>query len=619
VDIKQLTEDILKQVNIVDIISHYTQVQKAGRNYTCLCPFHDDKKLGNFYINPDKQIFKCFSCGKGGNAITFVQYRENISFIEALRKVCDLSGIKDDRLTSNVKRVEIPTEIKNIYDCLSNINSFYMTSLYQNINGRKALEYLTQRGLTEEIIKNFNIGYSQSDGKNVVKYLNDKNYSLKTIAETGIVRIDETPLKDLNAGRITFGITNKDNKIVGFSARIFGDIKSDAKYINTKETKLFNKSDILYNYYSALNESRRVGYVYVLEGFMDVIACYRVGIKSAVGLMGTAFTKQQLQMLRFMRCEIRLCLDLDTPGQDNMSKIIEVLDEKGIKYRLVNNNSGFHGKDSDEILKNDGEKGLLSFLDNLISKGEWLINYYAKSFDLSSLDGRKKMLKAFIPVISQTNSRLDREDYINRISKLTNFSIKTILDMVNNMQTNIEKNDNEDFAKWYNSNKFESKKLDRLQFAERQMMRYILENKEAYDQYTEKLGYFTNKDYRQIIDAIDEYVNTDVINQSNYSLTNIITSLTSNENLEQKTKEKIIDDITTVALDKSRYCPPYNEKSFVNLVETINNERELKRSKEAYENSIINLNPEEKNKQTVNFLESIKENLERDKIKKGGK
>ena len=170
-----------------------------------------------------------------------------------------------------------------------------------------------------------------------------------------------------------------------------------------------------------------------------------------------------------------------------------------------------------------------------------------------------------------------------------------------------------------NSNKFESKKLDRLQFAERQMMRYILENKEAYDQYTEKLGYFTNKDYRQIIDAIDEYVNTDVINQSNYSLTNIITSLTSNENLEQKTKEKIIDDITTIALDKSRYCPPYNEKSFVNLVETINNERELKRSKEAYENSIINLNPEEKNKQTVNFLESIKENLERDKIKKGGK
>ena len=311
-NILQISKEILSQINIVEIISHYIQLTKKGRNYTALCPFHDDKNLGNFYVSEEKQIFRCFSCKASGNAINFVQKKENISYYEALLKVCEIANIHDDRIQKRTK-TNIDPLLEDAYKCLNSEVDFYFMSLTKSNEGKSALEYLANRGLNEDVIKYFKIGYAQSNGTLLIDYLKNKNFSLKTIVNTGIARIEDNPIKDINNGRIVFPIFNKIGQPVGFSARVFKN-KSDAKYVNTRETIAFNKSSLLYNYHNALQEAKRVGYIYVLEGFMDVIACYRVGIKSAVALMGTSLTKQQLQLLRYTGGEIRVCLDLDNPG-----------------------------------------------------------------------------------------------------------------------------------------------------------------------------------------------------------------------------------------------------------------------------------------------------------------
>ena len=437
-----LANDILRNTDIVEVISHYIKVEKKGRNYSSLCPFHNDQSLGNFYISKEKGIFKCFSCGAGGNAINFVQRIENCTYREAVFKVADLIGYRDTRLLDYRQVEKVDPETKAIQDCLNEISLFYENSLFMSESGKEALEYLHKRGLTDDIIRHFKIGFSQDKGENIIEFLKSKKFSIKTIAETGIIHLENTPYRDLNAGRITFAITDRNNQVVGFSCRKFRENdKSNAKYINTSSTKLFNKGNLLYNYYNALNEAKKVNYVYLLEGFMDVIACYRVGIKSAIGLMGTALSKDNLQSLRYMNCEIRLCLDLDEPGQMNMLKISDILSDANIKYRLVNNNVSFKEKDTDEILKNYGEEKLKEYLSNLLAKGEWLLNYYKKNLNLSTLDGKKKIVSNLLPFLSSLKEDLEIDFYINQLVNLTGYSYETIYNALKKYNKNLDKKD----------------------------------------------------------------------------------------------------------------------------------------------------------------------------------
>lgn len=598
----EIANDILKQVNIVEIISHYSKLHKKGRNYEALCPFHDDTKLGNFYVSEEKQIFKCFSCNKAGNAINFVQYRENLSFIDALRKVCEISNIHDPRLEEKTTKKSIDPDMLETLNCLKDINNFYQVSLKQSEDSIEANKYLSSRGLTDSIIKRFNIGVSQNNGENIIKYLTSKGYSLKTIENTGICNLDSKIIKDVNAGRITFGIANKEGNIVGFSARIYGKYHSDAKYVNTRETKCFVKSKILYNYDQAIHEARRVGYVYVLEGFMDVIAAYKIGINSAVALMGTALTKEQIQLLRYLNVEIRLCLDLDEPGQINTEKIIKMFDEAGLKYTLVNNNQHINEKDCDEILTKHNEDYLRKYLNNLISKGEWLLNYYSRSLNLNSLEGKKKLLANFIPILATTKSDLDLIEYLKRISQTTGFDEKTIKGYVqkyknrNNVKNNLNSKDLSDIVN------YENHKKTKLENAERAIIRYVLRYKEALSLYDNKLGYLCDEKYREIISYIEEYIASD--NSKNYDAQSIISFISF-----CKGKDSIINEITNISLEDIS-SDPFSEERFDEIVKTINEERENSRGKQALTESSIGKSSSEQAAQAAAFFKKKKKGLE---------
>ena len=596
-NILQISKEILSQINIVEIISHYIQLTKKGRNYTALCPFHDDKKLGNFYVSEEKQIFRCFSCQTSGNAINFVQKKENISYYEALLKVCEIANIHDDRIQKRTK-TNIDPLLEDAYKCLNSEVDFYFMSLTKSNEGKSALEYLANRGLNEDVIKYFKIGYAQSNGTLLIDYLKNKNFSLKTIVNTGIARIEDNPIKDINNGRIVFPIFNKIGQPVGFSARVFKN-KSDAKYVNTRETIAFNKSSLLYNYHNALQEAKRVGYIYVLEGFMDVIACYRVGIKSAVALMGTSLTKQHLQLLRYTGAEIRLCLDLDNPGQNAMAEIIQVLDNEGLNYRLVSNLTSYEGKDSDEILKNNKEEGLTAFLNNLISKGEWLINYYSKNINLSSLEGRKELVNKMVPFLVKVNDSLELEDYCVRISKLSQFSLENIKTIIRKYKASKADDDKKTYQERYRKNKFEKTTLTKLELAEKQLMQYILENNDALKIYDKKLGFMSNEIYRNIVSLIEDYIYENSINK--YNVNDIISYLSLKDGDNDK-KQIIIDELAELSLNKKYVLPPYSEEIINELISTINIEREKARTIQAFKEGSKGKSQSEQALQAQNYI-----------------
>ncbi len=578
-DLFQIADDILKQIDIVEIVSHYTKLQKRGRNYTCLCPFHDDKKLGNFYVSQEKQFFKCFSCGTSGNAINFVQKRENITYIEALKKVCEIAGINEPRLQSKQKS-NISPLLQETYKCLTDIAEYYKAGLTSIDEGRDAISYLHSRGLSDDVISYFNIGYAYSNGTRLVEYLQEKKYSIKTIANTGIVHLNDNPLKDINVNRVIFPIANRNGQIVAFSARVFKGT-SDAKYINTRETEAFRKSNVLYNFHNAINEAKKVGYIYVLEGFMDVIACYRIGIKSAVALMGTALTKEHLQLLRYLNVEIRLCLDLDSPGQDAMADIVKQFDKEELNYKLVNNMTSYVGKDSDEILSKNGENALLTFLNNLISKGEWLLNYYSKKLNLSSLSDRKKLVNQFLPVLNETNNPLELEDYILRLSKLSNFTVETLKTILKNYKKTNLTGQKDNNILWATAQKTV---LTRLENAEKTLMKYILENKEALNLYNTNLGFMTNSIYLKIIDLIEDYIRENI--SGSYSPKDFINYLNVLDNWASDENKKLISNEIINLTNDSTKLAPYNEKSALNIIKTINDEREKKRQDQSYMDSI---------------------------------
>jgi DNA primase len=326
---RDLIDKILASADIVTIISAYIPVTKKGRSYVALCPFHDDKNP-SLNISKEKQIFKCFVCGTGGNAITFVEKYEKISFEEAVRKVADLINFHDERLEKQAYHAYVNPELTPLYACISDLEKYYQYAL-SIPEGKLASDYLAGRHISPDQISKYGLGYAPMDGAKTVQYLQAKGHSLKAIEDIGIALAKKEGTSDSNAGRLIFPLFDADGQVVGFSARKLKEEQSP-KYVNSPGTRIFDKGKLLFNYQNAKNTARHDGYVYVLEGFMDVMALDKAGIPSAVALMGTSLTNEQISLLRKLNCEVRLCLDGDAPGQAGMMKMITLLNRSGIAF-----------------------------------------------------------------------------------------------------------------------------------------------------------------------------------------------------------------------------------------------------------------------------------------------
>jgi len=319
---RQLIDDLLKKADITNIVSRYIPVTKKGRNFVALCPFHDDKNP-SLSISPDKQIFKCFVCGTGGSAITFVQNYEKISFPQAVKKVADWVGYSDPRLMVNDQAIQRDEKLEPFFKCLEDLLEYYHFGLASE-EGKLARDYLLQRGLDQPVLETFKIGYALKDGSTTIQYLIKRGHLRNVIESLGITASSNQQVDRLS-GRIIFPIHNRDGRVVGFSGRLLEKIDGQAKYVNSADSPIFTKGQILYNYHQVKLSSKRSGFVYLLEGFMDVIALHRANIPQAIALMGTAVTNQHIKLLQSLGVEIRICLDQDQAGQVAMMKMIQPL------------------------------------------------------------------------------------------------------------------------------------------------------------------------------------------------------------------------------------------------------------------------------------------------------
>ena len=573
-----LVADVLKHADIVKVVSAYLPVIRKGKDYLAKCPFHDDTNP-SMHISPELQIFKCFVCGTSGNAIGFVVKYEHLSFREAMKKVAEICDYHDPRLEDIHETKVVDQRRVPLVKCLHDLTVYYQYAL-NSPEGKAGLDYFNERHLDADLRSKFLLGYAFKDGKATIKFLEEKGHSLKTIEDAGLASPKSGSYSDRNAGRVIFPILHANGEVVGYSARRLGD-GPEAKYVNSPESYLFHKSNTLYNYNNAKEKARIAGYIYVLEGFMDVYALYRIGIESCVATMGTALTSEHIRLLRALNVEIRLCLDGDLPGQKATMEIANSLVENGLNVRIVDNQNST--KDPDEILNQDGAIALNAYLNKLISRVDFILNYYKNTNPLQTMEQKTKLIQEFIPVLLGIRSQLELDSYLNKLSDITGFTSEAIRNILKTARSKPETRDYRDIIR---ENNPERKVLRRLEFAERELLYQMLQNPQAVAFYEQKIGGFYDETYRIIANYLVEYANE----HKDFIPVDLISSL---ENSELAEKDILINKITELYMERNHpnVC---NNELLENLQQVIDSEKERIFENDTLEQSLEGKDPKEK-------------------------
>lgn len=368
--------EIRQSVDIVDVIGEYLPLEKKGRNYIALCPFHDDKHP-SMSVSPDKQIFMCFVCGTGGNVFTFLQKYLKISYIEAVKKVAEIGHIDLSEYHLDVVSSPISKENASLYQMHEEAQKIY--SYYLNTKlGLEAKAYLTKRHFSDELIKEFQIGYAPLQST-LYQAFEKLGFQEIDMVKSGLI-VESYQHFDRFQDRIMFPLYNQQGQVVGFSGRIYKPTQTDSKYVNSPESDIFIKGQTLYHYHQCKEAVKEAGFIYLLEGFMDVIAMYKAGIENTVAIMGTALTKGHIQALRRLTHHVHLCLDGDQAGQTAMSKAARELEEAGFQVSIIVLPDNH---DPDEIYEEQGKEGLQEALKKTLKPIEFLMNFEYQKIDLS--------------------------------------------------------------------------------------------------------------------------------------------------------------------------------------------------------------------------------------------
>ena len=565
-----LRKDVLDHCNIVEVISSFLTVTKKGKNYVAICPFHDDTNP-SMVISPEKKMFKCFVCGTGGDAISFVSKYLHISYREAMKKVAEISGYVDPRLEENIPSKPVDQKKATLVKCLKDLTLYYSYAL-NTVEGKDGLDYFESRKLDSAMRDKYHLGYAPKDGKATIEFLQNRGHSLKTIEETGVAIINNSGYYDRSEGRVVFPIADEEGNVIGYSARRMKD-GPEAKYVNSPETYLFHKSNVLYNYHIAKDKAKIAGHIYVLEGFMDVFALSKIGVDNAVAIMGTALTPEHIALLRKLNVEIRLCLDGDLPGQTAMMKCCKVLEDSGLKVFVVDNRGS--SKDPDEILNSEGPEELRVYLNKLLNRVDFVLNYYKNSNPLQTNEQKKKLISEFLPILLKINSQLDFDNYIHKLSDITGYDYQSIKDLVIRARA---KHDEEEAKQVVFQFHPERKTLRRLEMAERELLYQMLHNPEAVVFFEHNVKGFYDEMYRAIANFIIDYA----MNHPNFDPNDIIASI---EESDSENKDSLVDEITTLCFENTH---PKNcsVELLNNLLESINKEKERIFEKDMLEESL---------------------------------
>ncbi|MCD2491332.1 DNA primase [Lacrimispora sp. NSJ-141] len=421
---EELVEEVRTRNDIVDVISSYVKLQKRGSTYFGLCPFHNEK-TPSFSVTPSKQMYYCFGCGAGGNVITFLMEYENYTFPEALAYLAERAGIelpKQEESAEARKQADLRARILEV----NREAGRYFYYQMKGVSGQRAYDYLKDRGLTDETIRKFGLGYSNAYRDDLYQYLKKKGYSDSLLKETGLVKIEERGSHDRFWNRVMFPIMDVNGKIIGFGGRVMGE--GEPKYLNSPETKAFDKSRNLYG----LNYARtaRKPYMLICEGYMDVISMQQAGFTNAVASLGTAFTSGQASLLRRYTEQVILTYDSDGAGIKAALRAIPILKEAGLSAKVL---SLKPYKDPDEFIKNLGAEAFEERIESAQNGFLFETDVLYRQYDMEDPEQKTAFHNAVAKKLLQFSEKLERDNYTEAVARQYHIGYENLKSLVNTM------------------------------------------------------------------------------------------------------------------------------------------------------------------------------------------
>ena len=476
----ELIHKIKDSNDIVDTIGSYLPLTQKGKNFFAVCPFHDDHSP-SMSISKEKQIFKCFVCGHTGNSISFVQDYLGISFVEALEVLAKNAHI-DLKLD---KKENVNSPYKDMYSLYNIALSYYKNNLNSK-EGEEARKYLENRKLDKDTINYFDIGLSLSGGLSEGL---SKKYSENLLEEAGLSNNG----KDVFINRIMFTIKDNEGNPAGFSGRKYDD--SDVpKYVNSKETPIFKKGNILYNYYNAKNDIKKKKEIIISEGFMEVIRCHTIGIDNVVALMGTSFTKDHLAVIKKDKVDVVLNLDQDEAGKIATIQIGKLLMKEGISPTVIIFSKY---KDADELIVYEGAEAFINAYEKRVNFIDFELDYLKKNKDLSDSVSLAEYIKESIEAINAVDDDILREIKVKELSDKYGIDSNLIKSKITNNNVTIKKE--------VKSVPVKKIKYDKYAISEIRILYLMMNYPELIDYYENYLGYLNDVNRKKLADAIVFY------------------------------------------------------------------------------------------------------------------
>lgn len=584
-------DEIRDRADIVDLIGEYVDLKRSGSNYIGLCPFHSEK-TPSFSVSPSKSIFKCFGCGVGGDVITFVMKRENLSFPEAVEFLADkynvrLEVYKDENKEAREKR-------NRLYEINREAGLHFLKNYEAS---QKTQLYLKNRMLSDKTIRSYGIGYSKDSWTDLYDHLTKMGYREDELLELNLISKSKNGnYIDRFRDRVMFPIINRNNRIIGFGARAFGDAKP--KYLNSRETPIFHKGSNVFNINIISRESTRERIILV-EGYMDVISLYNSGINYSVASLGTSLTIDQANIIKKMAKDIYICYDSDSAGINATSRAIDIFLQAAVKPKIIELEGGL---DPDDFIKKYGVEGFENKIKSAISYIEFKIKKLKENFNLEDSEGLSNFTIESAKILSSIKNPIERDIFVKDFSRKYNISYTAIENYINYLNRNkLMETKREKFKVKKNTNVVKSNKAR----AQEELLSYSLLDNDIYKYIRNKIEvfYFTNAMTRAVFEEIPR------LYEEEMEVRDFLSLLESNRLIDKEFVENILSIINDIHV---------NDKIVDELINTIEGNYLRDRKNKILEN-IEKLQGEENKNLLLEALKELQEiNLKLNELKEEG-
>lgn len=556
---QEFIDEVTSKTDIVDVISKYVQLKKSGKNLFGLCPFQPEK-TPSFSVSEDKQIFHCFSCGRGGNVFKFIMEMEDKSFPEAVVEVAEMDNISvpdQYQSTGQYNQSSSSRELMQMYQETAKLYSHILT---KTDNGDAAMKYLKNRNINDDLINDFDIGYAPNNSNLLLQFFKDRGIDDAVLRKSGLfAENDSGELFDRFRDRVMIPIKDENGSIIAFSGRILNKATGIAKYLNSPETEIFSKSKTLFNLNIAKHEIREKHNVILFEGFMDVMSAYRAGVTNGVASMGTSLTDQQLYTLSRMTDQINVCYDGDDPGVEATYRALTQLNDDRFNYGVI---SIPDKQDPDEFIRSAGPDKFKSLTENSVQTPiSFVLNYFKRRYNLTNEHDQLEFLKRSLNEIVKIQSPVEVDMYVGRVAEELNVSKQSInkeleslrrrnaIEQPANNYKNVKK------AKLEQVTATVPEKYDRIEKSERNLIFWAVSYPEILAMLKGNGFKFVHDSYQTIFNALVEYsasqsssdiMISDFMNQLDNDSKNVLADIEMMQMPDEYNDEEIQDYISNI-------------------------------------------------------------------------